>query len=169
MISGGKGRTFCLFPKISTPMKEKVEFPPARVRHWGPLPCPVRRLGAAGKIMTERACTTKKGGCPDVHFTWEKVAKRITEFDSERAAISPNRNRRSSTKSRRKRLWPKKMPCKPSRPTRNLPMFCGRMCRSSPFPPSGSCMSDTSPSCWRPLPRTSDTGTPAVTVIMKTL
>ena len=34
---------------------------------------------------------------------------------------------------------------------------------------SGSCMRNTSPSCWRLLPRTSDTGTPAVTAIMKTL
>ena len=32
----------------------------------------------------------------------------------------------------------------------------------------GSCMSNTSPSCWRLLPRTSDTGTPAVIVTTRT-
>lgn len=32
------------------------------------------------KATTEKVCTTKKDGCPDVHFTWEKVAKRITDL-----------------------------------------------------------------------------------------
>ncbi len=43
-----------------------------------PMPCQV--LGAAGKIMTERACTTKKAAARMVHFTWEKVAKRINDL-----------------------------------------------------------------------------------------
>ena len=51
-----------------------------------------------------------------------------------------------------------------SRSRKLLPMSQRRQ-----SPPSGSCMSNISPSCWRLLPRTSDTGTPAVTAIMKTL
>lgn len=57
-VSGGKGRIFAYFQNSHTD-KEKVDF----LRHEygiGATPMPCQALGAAGKIMTERACTTKK-------------------------------------------------------------------------------------------------------------
>ena len=56
-VSGGKGRILPI-SKFHTD-KEKVDF----LRHEygiGATPMPCQVLGAAGKIMTERACTTKK-------------------------------------------------------------------------------------------------------------
>ena len=41
-------------------------------------PCPA--LGAAGEDHDGKGLHYKKDGCPDVHFTWEKAAKRITDL-----------------------------------------------------------------------------------------
>ena len=62
----------------------------------------------------------KKDGCPDVHFTWEKVAKRITDL-IQKGRYLTEQEQAEYDKSRQKRPWRKKMPCKPSSRTR----LCG--------------------------------------------
>ncbi len=115
-FAGGKGRIFAYFQNPHTIKKRWISSSTSTALAATPTPCPA--LGAAGEDHDGKGLHYKKDGCPDVHFTW-KTRQADYRSDSERAAISPNRNRRSTTKSRKKRRWPKKIPCKPSsRPRR---------------------------------------------------
>lgn len=75
-VSGGKGRIFAFFQEVHTD-KEKVDF----LRHEYGIGGRSHALSGAMGSHEDRdgkGLRYKKGGCPDVHFTWEKVAKRIT-------------------------------------------------------------------------------------------
>ena len=77
-VSGGKGRIFAYFQNSHTD-KEKVDF----LRHEYGIGGHSHALSGAGGSWEDhdgKGLHYKKGGCPDVHFTWEKVAKRITDL-----------------------------------------------------------------------------------------
>ena len=77
-VSGGKGRIFAYFQNSHTD-KEKVDF----LRHEYGIGGHSHALSGAGGRWEDhdgKGLHYKKGGCPDVHFTWEKVAKRITDL-----------------------------------------------------------------------------------------
>ena len=77
-VSGGKGRIFAYFQNFHTD-KEKVDF----LRHEYGIGGHSHALSGAGGSWEDhdgKGLHYKKGGCPDVHFTWEKVAKRITDL-----------------------------------------------------------------------------------------
>ena len=77
-VSGGKGRIFAYFQNSHTD-KEKVDF----LRHEYGMGGHSHALSGAGGSWEDhdgKGLHYKKGGCPDVHFTWEKVAKRITDL-----------------------------------------------------------------------------------------
>ena len=74
-VSGGKGRIFAFFQETHTD-KEKVDF----LRHEYGIGGHSHALSDAMKSdewHDGKGLHYKKDGCPDVHFTWEKVAKRI--------------------------------------------------------------------------------------------
>ena len=77
-FAGGKGRIFTFFQAPHTD-KEKVDF----LRHEYGIGGRSHALsGAMGshEDYDGKGLHYKKDGCPDVHFTWEKVAKRITDL-----------------------------------------------------------------------------------------
>ena len=77
-VSGGKGRIFAYFQNSHTD-KEKVDF----LRHEYGIGGHSHALSGAGGSWEDhdgKGLHYKKGGYPDVHFTWEKVAKRITNL-----------------------------------------------------------------------------------------
>ena len=77
-VSGWKGRIFAYFQNSHTD-KEKVDF----LRHEYGIGGHSHALSGAGGSWEDhdgKGLHYKKGGCPDVHFTWEKVAKRITDL-----------------------------------------------------------------------------------------
>ena len=77
-VSGGKGRIFAYFQNSHTD-KEKVDF----LWHEYGIGGHSHALSGAGGSWEDhdgKGLHYKKGGCPDVHFTWEKVAKRITDL-----------------------------------------------------------------------------------------
>ena len=77
-VSGGKGRIFAYFQNSHTD-KEKVDF----LRHEYGIGGHSHALSGAGGSWEDhdgKGLHYKKGGCPNVHFTWEKVAKRITDL-----------------------------------------------------------------------------------------
>ena len=77
-VSGGKGRIFAYFQNSHTD-KEKMDF----LRHEYGIGGHSHALSGAGGSWEDhdgKGLHYKKGGCPDVHFTWEKVAKRITDL-----------------------------------------------------------------------------------------
>ena len=77
-VSGGKGRIFAYFQNSHTD-KEKVDF----LRHEYGMGGHSHALSGAGGSWEDhdgKGLHYKKGGCPDVNFTWEKVAKRITDL-----------------------------------------------------------------------------------------
>ena len=74
-MAGGKGRIFAFFQESHTD-KEKVDF----LKHEYGIGGRSHALsGAAGsdEWYDGKGLHFKKAGCPDVHFTWEKAAKRI--------------------------------------------------------------------------------------------
>ena len=74
-VSGGKGRIFAFFQETHTD-KEKVDF----LRHEYGIGGHSHALSGAMKSdewHDGKGLHYKKDGCPDVHFTWEKVAKLI--------------------------------------------------------------------------------------------
>ena len=76
-FEGGKGR-FTFFQEPHTD-KEKVDF----LKHEYGIGGHSHALSGAMKSDEShdgKGLHYKKGGCPDVHFTWEKVAKRITDL-----------------------------------------------------------------------------------------
>ena len=75
-VSAGKGRIFAFFRETHTD-KEKVDF----LRHEYGIGGRSHALsGAMGSHEDHdgKGLHYKKDGCPDVHFTWDKVSKRIT-------------------------------------------------------------------------------------------
>ena len=77
-FAGGKGRIFVFFQGKHTD-KEKVDF---LKREYGTGGHSHALSGAGGSWEDHdgKGLRYKKDGCPDVHFTWEKVAKRITDL-----------------------------------------------------------------------------------------
>ena len=77
-MAGGKGRIFAFFQESHTD-KEKVDF----LKHEYGIGGRSHALsGAAGsdEWYDGKGLRFKKAGCPDVHLTWDKAAKRITEL-----------------------------------------------------------------------------------------
>ncbi len=77
-FAGGKGRVFTFFQEPHTD-KEKVDF----LKHEYGIGGHSHALSGAMKSDEShdgKGLHYKKDGCPDVHFTWEKVAKRITDL-----------------------------------------------------------------------------------------
>ena len=75
-MAGGKGRIFAFFQESHTD-KEKVDF----LKHEYGIGGRSHALsGAAGSDEWHdgKGLRFKKAGCPDVHLTWDKAAKRIT-------------------------------------------------------------------------------------------
>ena len=75
-MAGGKGRMFAFFQESHTD-KEKVDF----LKHEYGIGGRSHALsGAAGsdEWYDGKGLRFKKAGCPDVHLTWDKAAKRIT-------------------------------------------------------------------------------------------
>ena len=75
-MAGGKGRIFAFFQESHT-NKEKVDF----LKHEYGIGGRSHALsGAAGsdEWYDGKGLRFKKAGCPDVHLTWDKAAKRIT-------------------------------------------------------------------------------------------
>lgn len=75
-FESGKGRIFTFFQEPHTD-KEKVDF----LKHEYGIGGHSHALSGAMKSDEShdgKGLHYKKDGCPDVHFTWEKVAKRIT-------------------------------------------------------------------------------------------
>ena len=75
-MAGGKGRIFAFFQESHTD-KEKVDF----LKHEYGIGGRSHALsGAAGsdEWYDGKGLRIKKAGCPDVHLTWDKAAKRIT-------------------------------------------------------------------------------------------
>ena len=77
-FAGGKGRIFVFFQGNHTD-KEKVDF---LKREYGIGGRSHALSGAtySGEDHDGKGLHYKKDGCPDVHFTWEKAAKRITDL-----------------------------------------------------------------------------------------
>ena len=77
-FESGKGRIFTFFQNPHTD-KEKVDFLKNEYGTGGHS----HALSGAGGSWEDhdgKGLHYKKDGCPDVHFTWEKVAKRITDL-----------------------------------------------------------------------------------------
>ena len=77
-FESGKGRIFTFFQEPHTD-KEKVDF----LKHEYGIGGHSHALSGAMKSDEShdgKGLHYKKDGCPDVHFTWEKVAKRITDL-----------------------------------------------------------------------------------------
>ena len=77
-FESGKGRIFTFFQKPHTD-KEKVDFLKNEYGTGGHS----HALSGAGGSWEDhdgKVLRYKKDGCPDVHFTWEKAAKRITDL-----------------------------------------------------------------------------------------
>ncbi len=77
-FESGKGRIFTFFQNPHTD-KEKVDF----LKHKYGIGGHSHALSGAMKSDEShdgKGLHYKKDGCPDVHFTWEKVAKRITDL-----------------------------------------------------------------------------------------
>lgn len=77
-FESGKGRIFTFFQKPHTD-KEKVDFLKSEYGTGGHS----HALSGAGGSWEDhdgKGLRYKKDGCPDVHFTWEKAAKRITDL-----------------------------------------------------------------------------------------
>ena len=77
-FESGKGRIFTFFQKPHTD-KEKVDFLKNEYGNGGHS----HALSGAGGSWEDhdgKGLRYKKDGCPDVHFTWEKAAKRITDL-----------------------------------------------------------------------------------------
>ena len=77
-FESGKGRIFTFFQKPHTD-KEKVDFLKNEYGTGGHS----HALSGAGGSWEDhdgKGLRYKKDGCPDVHFTWEKAAKRITDL-----------------------------------------------------------------------------------------
>lgn len=75
-IEGGKGRIFTFFQNPHTD-KEKVDFLKQEYGTGGRS----HALSGAGNSWEEydaKGIRYRKDGCPDVHLSWEKIAKRIT-------------------------------------------------------------------------------------------
>ena len=78
MFLVGKAAFLPIFQNSHTD-KEKVDF----LRHEYGIGGHSHALSGAGGSWEDhdgKGLHYKKGGCPDVHFTWEKVAKRITDL-----------------------------------------------------------------------------------------
>ena len=75
-IEGGKGRIFTFFKNPHTD-KEKVDFLKSEYGIGGHSHALSGAMGS-NEDHDGKGLHYKKDGCPDVHFTWEKVAKRIT-------------------------------------------------------------------------------------------
>lgn len=76
-FESGKGRIFTFFQNPHTD-KEKVDFLKNEYGTGGHS----HALSGAGGSWEDhdgKGLHYKKDGCPDVHFTWEKVAKRISQ------------------------------------------------------------------------------------------
>ena len=77
-FESGKGRIFTFFQNPHTD-KEKVDFLKSEYGTGGHS----HALSGAGGSWEDhdgKGLRYKKDGCPDVHFTWEKAAKRITDL-----------------------------------------------------------------------------------------
>ena len=77
-FESGKGRIFTFFQNPHT-NKEKVDFLKSEYGTGGHS----HALSGAGGSWEDhdgKGLHYKKDGCPDVHFTWEKAAKRITDL-----------------------------------------------------------------------------------------
>ena len=77
-FESGKGRIFTFFQKPHTD-KEKVDFLKNEYGNGGHS----HALSGAGGSWEDhdgKGLRYKKDGCPDMHFTWEKAAKRITDL-----------------------------------------------------------------------------------------
>ena len=77
-FESGKGRIFTFFQNPHTD-KEKVDFLKSEYGTGGHS----HALSGAGGSWEDhdgKGLHYKKDGCPDVHFTWEKAAKRITDL-----------------------------------------------------------------------------------------
>ena len=77
-FEGGKGRIFTFFQNPHTD-KEKVDF----LKNEYGIGGHSHALSGAGGSWEDhdgKGLHYKKDGCPDVHFTWEKAAKRITDL-----------------------------------------------------------------------------------------
>ena len=77
-FEGGKGRIFTFFQTPHTD-KEKVDFLKSEYGTGGHS----HALSGAGGSWEDhdgKGLRYKKANCPDVHFTWEKAAKRITDL-----------------------------------------------------------------------------------------
>ena len=75
-IEGGKGRIFTFFKNPHTD-KEKVDFLKSEYGIGGHSHALSGAMGS-NEDHDGKGLHYKKDGCPDMHFTWEKVAKRIT-------------------------------------------------------------------------------------------
>ena len=75
-IEGGKGRIFTFFKNPHTD-KEKVDFLKSEYGIGGHSHALSGAMGS-NEDHDGKGLHYKKDGCPDVHYTWEKVAKRIT-------------------------------------------------------------------------------------------
>ena len=77
-FEGGKGRIFTYFQEAHTD-KEKVDF----LRHEygiGGHSHALSNARGSDESHDGKGLHYKKDGCPDVHFTWEKVSNRITDL-----------------------------------------------------------------------------------------
>ena len=121
------------------------------------------------ELMVETVCakrkTTRIAGSD---FPHEVVRSRFLKLDSSHIEFVMECLRNNTTEIRNMKQY--LLAVLFNAPTTMVLTGSGRSGTKKPSkpPPSGSCMSNTSPSCWRLLPRTSDTGTPAVTVTTRT-
>ncbi len=77
-FEGGKGRIFTFFQELHTD-KEKVVF--LRQEYGiGGRSHALSGASGSGEDHDGKGLHYKKRDCPDVHFTWEKVSKRITDL-----------------------------------------------------------------------------------------
>lgn len=77
-FEGGKGRIFTFFQNPHTD-KEKVDFLKSEYGFGGHSDALSNARGS-WEDHDGKGLRYKKASCPDVHFTWEKVAKRITDL-----------------------------------------------------------------------------------------
>ena len=77
-FESGKGRIFTFFQKPHTD-KEKVDFLKSEYGTGGHSHA-LSDAGGSWEDHDGKGLRYKKDGCPDVHFTWEKAAKRITDL-----------------------------------------------------------------------------------------
>ena len=77
-MSGGKGRIFAFFQEPHTD-KEKVDFLKQEYGISGRSNA-LSGAGSSWESYDGKGLHYKKDGCPDVHFTWNAVSKRITEL-----------------------------------------------------------------------------------------